>query len=141
MPEPASLPEPAPATSHSAQYWASLPAAAVPDALGTTCAGIEPGEAAARLVQCGPNTLPRVARRLWYLDLAANFVHLFALLLWAGAALVLLLFLIYTPLLAAAFGLAPLGPWHWLMLATFGPVLLALEEIRKAAVRKTRRVS
>ena len=40
-----------------------------------------------RLVQYGPNALPRSLRRPWYLQLAANFVHLFALLLWVGAFL------------------------------------------------------
>jgi P-type Ca2+ transporter type 2C len=87
MPDAAMRAQPEGVTSRGPAYWASLPAAAVPDALGTTRAGLEHGEAATRLVQSGPNTLPRVARRPWYLELAANFVHLFALLLWAGAAL------------------------------------------------------
>jgi len=56
-------------------------------ALGTSPDGLPAGVAAARLHQYGPNTLPRVAKRPWYLDLGANFVHLFALLLWCGAAL------------------------------------------------------
>jgi hypothetical protein len=39
--------------------------------------------------------------------------------------------LIYVPPLAALFELAPLGPWHWLLLASLGPLLLLLEELRK----------
>ena len=55
-----------------------------------------------------------------------------------GVEVLLLLSLIYIPWLAAVFELAPLSPWHWALLLTFGPLLLALEEARKAAVRRTR---
>jgi hypothetical protein len=48
---------------------------------------------------------------------------------------VLLFFLIYTPLLQAVFGLAPLGIEHWLLLAAFPPLLLFCEEGRKAVWR------
>jgi hypothetical protein len=44
----------------------------------------------------------------------------------------LLLLLIYTPAFAAMFGLADLGREHWALLAVFGPLLLLLEEGRKA---------
>ena len=69
-----------------AQY-ASLSIDAVLAALGTSRAGLEPAEAAARLARQGANVLPQPSRRPWYVELAANFVHLFALLLWIGAAL------------------------------------------------------
>ena len=54
----------------------------------------------------------------------------------------LLLMLIYTPSLAALFGLASLGYEHWALLAMFGPLLLLLEEGRKglATWRHVRRV-
>lgn len=57
------------------------------------------------------------------------------LLLGIAVELALLALLIYEPPLAAVFGLAPLGPWHWLLLAAFGPLLLVLEEGRKAITR------
>lgn len=57
--------------------------------LGSDRDGLSAPEAAARLARCGPNTLPPAVRRLWYVELGANFVHLFALLLWAGSALAL----------------------------------------------------
>jgi len=34
------------------------------------------------------------------------------------------------------FGLAPLAPVHWLLLLTFGPLLLLFEEGRKALRRR-----
>jgi len=55
--------------------------------LQTGIDGLAPEEAAARMLRVGANALPHVARRGWYVELAANFVHLFALLLWVGAAL------------------------------------------------------
>ena len=60
-------------------------------------------------------------------------------LLWAIAAEVALLFvLIYLPSLAFVFHLAPLATVHWLLLASFGPLLLLAEEGRKAVVRRGR---
>jgi magnesium-transporting ATPase (P-type) len=56
-------------------------------ALGSSRDGLNNAEVAERLARYGHNTLPRLRRRPWYLELAANFVHLFALLLWAGAGL------------------------------------------------------
>jgi Ca2+-transporting ATPase len=55
--------------------------------LQTERGGLSREEAAVRLRRYGPNALPPAIRRVWYLELGANFVHLFALLLWAGAAL------------------------------------------------------
>ena len=57
-------------------------------------------------------------------------------LLWAVIAeIVILLALIYVPPLAHVFHLAPLAPAHWLLLATFGPLLLLAEEVRKAVAK------
>ncbi len=68
-------------------HWASLNPAAAMAALGSRRAGLNKAEVAERLARCGRNTLPRLRRRPWYLELVANFIHLFALLLWAGAGL------------------------------------------------------
>jgi magnesium-transporting ATPase (P-type) len=55
--------------------------------LGSSGAGLSHAEAARRLGQYGPNTLPPAARRRWYVELGASFIHMFALPLWAGAIL------------------------------------------------------
>jgi magnesium-transporting ATPase (P-type) len=57
------------------------------------------------------------------------------LLLGIGVEFALLTVLIYVPPLAVVFGLVGLGPWHWFLLATFGPLLLLLEEGRKTISR------
>jgi magnesium-transporting ATPase (P-type) len=59
--------------------------------------------------------------------------------LLAGVAfeLALAAVLIYTPGLAEAFHMEPLGPWHWLFLLIWPPVVLLAEEARKAAFRRT----
>jgi magnesium-transporting ATPase (P-type) len=49
-----------------------------------------------------------------------------------GYELTLLLLLVYAPPLMSAFGTGTLERNHWLLLAVFGPLLLFLEEIRKA---------
>jgi P-type Ca2+ transporter type 2C len=67
--------------------WAGLDPEAAMAALGASRAGLNKAEAAERLARYGHNTLPRLQRRPWYLEMAANFIHLFALLLWAGAGL------------------------------------------------------
>jgi sodium/potassium-transporting ATPase subunit alpha len=48
----------------------------------------------------------------------------------------LLLTLIHVSPLRSMFGLAPLAPIHWLLLLTFGPLLLLFEECRKALRRR-----
>ncbi|MBI4455281.1 MAG: cation-transporting P-type ATPase [Acidobacteria bacterium] len=68
-------------------HWASLPADKAITALASSSEGLDEREVAARLLQHGSNTLPRPFRRPWYLKFAADFVHLFALLLWTGAIL------------------------------------------------------
>ena len=70
-----------------ARRWAACSTAQVLSGLGTSAAGLSSTEAEKRLKQYGPNALPPPARRPWYVSLSAEFVHFFALLLWAGAAL------------------------------------------------------
>jgi magnesium-transporting ATPase (P-type) len=63
----------------------------VSTALDTTVApGLTRVEAAARLAEAGPNVLAEPKRPSHIRRFAANLVHLFALLLWLGAALALL---------------------------------------------------
>ena len=50
-------------------------------------AGLTSAEARERLARAGPNVLAEAQRQRWWLRFAQNLVHLFALLLWAGAAL------------------------------------------------------
>jgi magnesium-transporting ATPase (P-type) len=73
---------------------------------------------------------------IWQLGFASNR----ALLIGIAAEILLLMLLMYLPPLAAVFGLAPLGRWHWLVLVSFGPLLLVLEERRKVCCEKTRRL-
>ena len=47
--------------------------------------------------------------------------------------------LAYTPGLREVFHMGPLGPWHWLFLLLWPPVVLAAEEGRKAVVRRRAR--
>lgn len=70
-----------------AAFYASNSSEFVLAALESRPGGLAPAEIRQRLIQCGPNALPRSVRRPWYLQLASNFVHLFALLLWVGALL------------------------------------------------------
>ncbi|MGZ4430380.1 MAG: cation-translocating P-type ATPase [Gaiellales bacterium] len=44
--------------------------------------------------------------------------------------------LIYLPGLNGLFHLAGIGPWHWLLLAVWAPVIFAAEEARKALLRR-----
>lgn len=71
----------------TAADWAALPAADVLLRLETSRGGLTRQQAAARLERHGANALPPAVRRRWYVELGANFVHLFALLLWGGAVL------------------------------------------------------
>lgn len=83
-----SLPVPPPSVLDSgSNFWASIQPAEALSKLKSTPQGLDPHEVTARLKQYGPNVLPRPSKKLWYLELATNFVHLFALLLWAGAGL------------------------------------------------------
>jgi magnesium-transporting ATPase (P-type) len=75
------------APSYGPAHWASLEPEAAMVALGSRRDGLNKADVVERLARHGRNTLPRLQRRPWYLELAANFIHLFALLLWAGAGL------------------------------------------------------
>jgi magnesium-transporting ATPase (P-type) len=68
----------------------------------------------------------------WRLAFASNPLLLIGILVEVA----LLLLLVYAPPLQTVFGLAPLGIKHWLLLATFGPLLLVCEECRKAVWRR-----
>lgn len=74
-------------THASAVFWASSSSESVLAALKSRPAGLSQAETRARLLHYGPNALPPAARRRWYLQLASNFVNLFAVLLWVGAFL------------------------------------------------------
>jgi Ca2+-transporting ATPase len=70
-----------------ARELAVLAAEAVLARLGSTAAGLAEQEAAARWTRYGANVLQRPRRRRWYAQLAAQFVHRFAQLLWAASVL------------------------------------------------------
>ena len=76
-----------PRVATGAAYWAGLTVDAVLAALGTRRGGLDASDVADRRARFGPNELPRPLGRPWYVELAANFIHFFAILLWAGAAL------------------------------------------------------
>ncbi|MBS1811200.1 MAG: cation-transporting P-type ATPase [Acidobacteria bacterium] len=76
-----------PQPSSSPTFWAGMRAEDAIQSLASARTGLAESEARIRLQQYGPNSLPHAARRPWYQELAANFIHLFALLLWVGAAL------------------------------------------------------
>jgi magnesium-transporting ATPase (P-type) len=73
-------------------------------------------------------------RSIFSLRLLSNRPLLFAMLV----EILLLLALIYLPWPARIFQLAPLGTAHWALLATFGPILLGAEELRKWWVARPR---
>ncbi len=79
--------------------WAEAQASDVFQALGTSAEGLSLVEAERRLQRFGPNLSPRVQRTPWYLHLAHNMIHLFAVMLWIAAALA---WLAHTPQLTAA---------------------------------------
>ncbi len=65
----------------------TLPISQVYAALDTTPRGLSEDEAARRLAQYGPNEIEEVAKTPLILRFLANFYQIFALLLWASAAL------------------------------------------------------
>ncbi|MFN8188355.1 MAG: cation-transporting P-type ATPase [Gaiellales bacterium] len=58
------------------------------------------------------------------------------LLLGIAFELVLILALIYVPGLNDVFHNSPIGPWHWVLLLTFPPIVFGAEEARKALFRR-----
>jgi magnesium-transporting ATPase (P-type) len=75
------------AVTRGPAYWSGRSAEAALAELGTNPDGLATVEARARLARLGPNVLPRGRRRRWYHDLAAQFFHLLAILLWVAAGL------------------------------------------------------
>ena len=69
---------------------------------------------------------------IWRLGFSTNRL----LIVGIATEIALLLALIYVLPLRTIFGLAPLAPEHWLLLLTFGPLLLLFEECRKALRRR-----
>jgi len=65
----------------------SQPASKVYALLGTSSAGLDLSEAAARLSRCGHNTISRSSLTPLYRKFLSNFTHLMALLLWAGGVI------------------------------------------------------
>ncbi len=80
--EPAAL-----AAGATALLWAMRTPDEVLLALQSTPNGLRESEVQDRAEKYGENVLPHTAKRAWYQEFALNFVHLFALLLWVGAAL------------------------------------------------------
>lgn len=71
----------------TAAFYASSSCESVLAALKSRPGGLASVEIRLRLIEYGVNALPKFARRPWYVQLASNFVHLFALLLWVGGFL------------------------------------------------------
>lgn len=76
-----------PAAKAGSAYWAQCAPEDALSKLGSFLEGLNADEATRRLQLHGFNSLPHVAKSPWYVELSKNFIHLFALLLWAGAAL------------------------------------------------------
>jgi magnesium-transporting ATPase (P-type) len=68
---------------------ATVPATTTPESGAMSATGLSSAEAARALQEAGPNLLADRERPHWPLRFARNFTHLFALLLWVGAALAL----------------------------------------------------
>jgi len=56
-------------------------------AFGTSETGLSDDIVRRRQIQYGPNALPKIPVKPWYLKLAAQFTHFFALLLWVAAGI------------------------------------------------------
>ncbi len=82
----ASLPR-TPETEQEARELAVLDPESALARLGSRAEGLSEAESRERLCRFGSNVLPRPRRRPWYGQLAVQFVHRFAQLLWAGAVL------------------------------------------------------
>ncbi|MEX0678730.1 MAG: cation-transporting P-type ATPase [Pirellulales bacterium] len=121
----------------NAAQWATRPAEDVLRLLGSSYAGLTQFEAHVRLEHNGRNTLPRPVQTPWWLELAKNFVHWMAILLWIGAALAwlagmpeLALAIVFIVLINGAFG-------YWQQYSA-GRAIESLEALlpRQASVRR-----
>jgi magnesium-transporting ATPase (P-type) len=61
------------------------------------------------------------------------------LLAGIGFEICLALVLIYVPGINRAFHQTAIGPWHWLLLLAWPPLVFLMEELRKAVVRRRER--
>ncbi|MFN7928270.1 MAG: cation-transporting P-type ATPase [Blastocatellia bacterium] len=73
--------------SNAPMFWALCQLNEALAAAQTSVAGLDEAQVRPRQAQYGANRLPRAVKRHWMQEFVANFVHLFALLLWAGAVL------------------------------------------------------
>ncbi len=74
-------------SSVSVMIWAARSDSEALAALQSSPNGLSANDASVRKIQYSANVLPHAASRPWYQELIANFIHFFALLLWAGAVL------------------------------------------------------
>jgi Cation transporter/ATPase, N-terminus/Cation transporting ATPase, C-terminus len=103
--------------------------------LGSTPSGLSDAEAVRRCRLAGPNRLEQIRRRPLSLRFLEQFTSFFAVLLWVGGAIAILVVFILVPPFPAIFGLAPLSFAEWSLLLVFPPTVLLLEEARKSIVR------
>ena len=76
-----------PDNKNAPSTWAQRETEAVFAALDSSALGLNETQVKLRQEQYGANSLPRASHRHWSRELLANFIHLFALLLWAAAGL------------------------------------------------------
>jgi calcium-translocating P-type ATPase len=102
----------------------SLPVAEALASLRSRADGLTPEEVRVRLAEYGPNRLEELRRMPLWLQLAREFVHFFALILWAAAGMALL-----AELLAPGQGMATLG-WAIVAVILVNGVFSFLQEYR-----------
>jgi len=92
--------------------------------------------AAIVMAQVGAGFAWRTARRSVF---AAGIFGNRLLLVGVALEVAMVAVLAYTPGLQEVFHMGPLGPWNWLFLLLWPPVVLGAEEARKAVVRRRSR--
>jgi magnesium-transporting ATPase (P-type) len=111
--------------------WDALPDSGTPyvQATAMTYAGIV-------AAQVGAGLAMRTSRQsVFSLGLFTNRL----LIVGIAVEVALVAVLSYAPGLQDAFHMAPLGPWHWLSLVIWPPLVLGVEEARKAILRRRHR--
>ena len=105
--------------------------------------GLTSREAARRLLAHGPNVLPDTDRPRPLRELAAQFTHTFAIILWVAAGLallaVLLLVMLGLPALAEVLGGSWPSPRGWALALACPVVLVVVDGIAKHVSRKRSR--